>query len=78
MRALINICSLCVILYLGWQHHALSEARTEAEARLENLDRHLTETKNMLLAANAQLRAKPALNPNWIDERNKNWKSSLK
>ena len=85
MKSLITICSLIAALCLAWQHHSLSEAKEDAELRAADTSRHLGAAREELKIANtriAELSAPhpapgPTPKPNWVEERNRNWQSSL-
>ena len=74
---------------LGYQYNAAGTRAKDAEtrvkdatAKLAGATQQLAETSTQLNAANAKLialSAKPVPVPktNWIEERNKNWRSSL-
>ncbi len=72
MKMLITLGSLIAALGLGWQYNAAETRAKAAETELGSIKQELEETRSQLSAANAQL----AVKPNWIAERNKNWRSS--
>jgi peptidoglycan hydrolase CwlO-like protein len=83
MRALITICCLIATFYLALQYHDLSDSKDAAESKLRELAKENENIKSDLEAANAQISQlngkAPLQNPktNWIDEKNRNWQSSL-
>ena len=93
MRTLITLCSLLAAIALGWQYTILTDEKKTRDARLIELaeesktvqhewTRQISEKNAQIEAANAQIaklegRPIPTPKPNWIEDRNKAWKSSL-
>jgi len=91
MRILITICGLVAAAFFGWQYSRAQEANASTEALLSeaakqhaSLTQELFAAKNDLQQASNQLaaldgvRSQPVPKTNWIDERNRNWNTSLK
>ena len=77
MRTLITFCSLAAALWLGWERWKLADEKEKTEVHLEDVTREL-EAANARIAQLSNAKPAPASKTNWVEERNRNWKSPLR
>lgn len=75
MRTVISVCSLIGVVAIGWQYLQLAATKTAVESSLVDATREL----KMANAQVSELSApKSQSNPNWLEDRTRNWQSPLK
>lgn len=81
-----TVGSMLSALWLGWHHYDLTEGKNAANSKSEELTRQIESTRKEIQTANARIAQlsgrspTPAAQPastNWIQEKNRNWQSSL-
>jgi hypothetical protein len=80
MKNLLTLCLFIAVLCLAWQYREASEREAAAQVSISELKAEIAQLKAEATPANAhagQTPGKPVTKPNWIDERNRNFQSSL-
>jgi cell division protein FtsB len=83
MKTLFTIILLAAVGYLGWQYQELTQAKTASEATIVELNGKVASLETERRADKARIAELGGVGPggvgktNWIQERNRNYQSSL-
>jgi len=87
MRNVIIICLLAAVACLAWRYNEMSGDKAAADARAGELNAEIESLKAQLKTANARVAqaaaagfsqaSQPGAKPNWVQQRNLNWKNPL-
>lgn len=76
MRNVFTILLLIAVLCLGWEYREVSAGKAAAEAKVAALDAEIETLRAGMKSAKGEA-SQPGTKANWIDDRNRNWQSSL-
>jgi cell division protein FtsB len=75
MKNLLTLCLFIAVLCLAWQYREASEREAAAQASISELKEEIAQLRAD--AHGTQQPGKPGAKTNWIDEKNRNYQSSL-